>query len=206
MRLHQEACGDHREWDRRVEHIATMRRGHGSISTEAFVPESGEVRCDARVRPWGIANRNRRAFSNAQVSGLTGMNRASVITTGGGSRPSVDVLAADANGHRVLRVDCLDVLPADEMVGNRIPDFDAVVEHSNARSNEQQVDPVCKPAAEHHVSGNALAAGIDTVGPQQATKQHPRQSGVGETARRSEHIWLVHPMIIAHAEGASRND
>ena len=137
---------------------------------------------------------------------LAGMNRPGVVPAGCGCRPGMDVLAANTDGHRVLRIDRLHVLPTDQMIGYGIPDFDTVIEDADARSNEQQVDDVCKAAAEHHIAGNALTTGVDTVGPQQATKQQPRQTGVGETAGRSEHIWLVHPMIIAYGEGASRND
>ena len=183
-----------------------MRRGHAAVTTESFVAQSCKVRGNAGVRPRGIANRNRGTLGNPQVSGFTGMYRAGVIPAWCGCRPGVDVLAADADGHRVLGVDRLHILPTDSVVGHRVPDLDAVVEDAHARSNEQQVDAVSKATAEHHVSSDALTTCVDTVSPQQATEQQPRQTGIGKTARRSEHIWLVHPIIIAHGEGACRND
>ena len=189
-----------------MQDVATMRGGHAAVATEPFIAQSREVRGNAGVRTGGIANGNRRALRNAQVPSFSGVNRAGVIPAGCGCRPGVDVLAVDTDGHRVLRVNRLHVLPADQMVGHRITDFDTVVEDPNTRSYEQQVDAVCEAAAEHHVSGDALGTCIHAVSPQQAPKHQPGQTGVGETADRSEHIGLVHPIIIAYGEGACRND
>ena len=206
MLLHEETFCDHRDWNCCVENVATVRGGHAAVATEPFVAESRKMRGNAGVRTRGIANGDRRALGNAQMPSLSGMYRAGVVPAGRGCRPGVDVLAVDTDGHRVLGVDRLHVLPTDQMIGDRIPDFDTVIEDPYARSNEQQVDAVRKAASEHHVSGDARTTCVDTVGPKQATKQQPRQTGVGETTGRSEYIWLVHLKIIAHREGASRND
>lgn len=206
MLLHQETCCDHRDWNCCVQDVATMRGGHAAVATEAFVAQSRQMRGNTGMCTRGIADGNRRAFRDAQVPGLSGMHRAGVIPAGSGCRPGVDVLSVNTYGHRVLGIDGLHVLPTDQMIGHGISDFDTVIEDTDTRSNEQQVDTVGKAAAKHHVSSNSRTTCVDTVGPQQATQQQPCQTGVGETAGRSEHIWLVHPMIIAHAEGASRND
>lgn len=206
MLLNEKTCCDHRQRNCCMEQISIVRRGHAAIAAKTLVPESRQVRCDAGVSPGGIACGNRRAFRNAQMSSLTWMYRASVIPTGCGCGPRVNVLAVDSDGHRVLRIDRLDVLPTDEMVGDRVSYFDTLIKHTDSRADEQQVDAVANAGAKHDVGSNTLNACTDAVCPNLTTDQQPSKAGVGKTASRSENVWLVHRNIIAHCEGARRND
>lgn len=105
-------------------------------TSEILTTQLGDVRTNSRVTLKRVTNSSRSISAGKKISFV---HSSTVTTTWSGSRPGVEGLTIDKDGHAVLGFDLLNKIPSSGDLFGWVNNLDSLIKDQNVGLQEQQV-------------------------------------------------------------------
>ena len=139
INLEKEACcPDESTCCKDVAHnvIASDLKFTSTRTSELLTTQLGDVRAHSRITLKRVTNSSRSISAGQKISFV---HSSTVTTTWSGSRPSVEGLTVDKDGHAVLGFDLFNKIPSNGDLFGWVNDLDSLIKDQNIGLKEQQV-------------------------------------------------------------------
>lgn len=123
--------------------VSTLRTSNLILTTtESIEANSRQSNGDSRVSSRRFSRTHVVRVGDLHTANFSGVDRSSVISTWGLSRPGVDLLSAYLDKHRIFGVYVADAIPSHSDLSRGIGNSDSFVEESYFGADEAQVKEV----------------------------------------------------------------
>lgn len=163
-----------------------------SISMKFLKTPSGNLGCYSRVSSWGFAGAHVMKIWNSHSSEFAGVHTASVVSTGSGSRPSINFLRAYLNVHSVASFNRLNIAPANRVLNQGIIYNDALIVKSHFGFNKEQVSRKTEEGVDKNCSDANTGVALVEVGERNPSAEKEHTKAIEKTALGTKHLRVVH--------------
>ena len=131
-------CADNSTCCKDVAHhvIASDLKLTSTRTSELLTTQLGDMRTNSRVTLKRVTNSSRSISAGKKISFV---HSSTVTTTWSGSRPGVEGLTVDKDGHAVLGFDLFNKIPSNGDLFGWVNDLDSLIKDQNVGLQEQQV-------------------------------------------------------------------
>ena len=164
-------------------------------TSEILTTQFGDMSADSRVTLKRITNSSRSISSGKQISFV---HSSTVTTTWSGSRPSVEGLTVDKDGHAVLGFDLFNKIPRSGDLFGWVNNLDSLIKDQNVGSEKEQVSTDNSGAADQHGQGNAAA--VDCTLNNEAGEEKNQNRSTYKGAAGTEFLDIAHEYSFSQME------
>ena len=190
INLEKEACcPDESTCCKNVAHnvIASDLKFTSTRTSELFTTQLGDVRTNSRVTLKRVTNSSRSISAGKKISFV---HSSTVTTTWSGSRPGVEGLTVDKDGHAVLGFDLLNQIPRSGDLFGWVNNLDALIEEKNVGLKEEQIRTESTCAA--NTNGEQKIAAEEKGLNNKADKEGDQNPAASNCASGSELFTISH--------------
>ena len=150
-----------------------------------------------------ITRTNKSINANVHPLDLTGVDGATVMSAGRGSRPRVESFSSNANAHGVFGIDTLNILPTHSDLLKWISDSDSLIKEFNLWSVQNQVENSCCQASPDCCDYASMEiAGEESLNNHNCNENISKDRAEN-TAACPEMITIIHAPILSQKSEAS---